>query len=228
MRSKLFVLTAAVLALASAACESTGKTHEPPMAKAKAAYSISGDQAEGCECESVCPCVFTHDVTFADCRGLMVWHVTEGTYGKTNLSGVNFAVALTKSGKNVVKAMGSWEGVIYVSSAATKEQKDAVVDILASNWGKAFAKIDVKSVPIEFRKIGEERETAVGEIAVLKTAPLKGSDGKVPAIENAPFKLIPKLYCATSTVNTYKDGADKTWDFKGRNAFYGPFEYRSE
>src|SRR5204863_9556946 len=98
-----------------------------------------------CECDSVCPCVFAHDVSFADCRGIMAWHVAEGRYGATDLAGVNFAVFLLKSGKNVVKTMGKWEGMIYVSSNATPDQKAAVVDFLSTNWGKAFAKIDVRS-----------------------------------------------------------------------------------
>ena len=59
------------------------------------------------------------------------------------------------------------------------------------------------------------------------TCPVSGdrADGKVPAIENPPFAIIPKLYCAKADVHTYDDGATK-WDFSGRNAFYGPYEYQ--
>src|SRR6185369_13180649 len=107
--------------------------------------SIRGEQAEGCECESVCPCVWEKDVSFQDCRGILAWHVTEGSYDGTDLAGVTFAVALTKSGKNVVKAMGSWERTIYVADSATEAQKKAAVGFLSGKWGKAFAKVEVKS-----------------------------------------------------------------------------------
>ena len=222
-------LLAVVVGLAAAGCAASGSSdHSMAMAKAKAPYVIKGEQVEGCECESVCPCVFAHDVTFADCRGAMVWHVSEGHYGATDLAGVNFAVFLLKSGKNVVKTMGKWEGMIYVSSNATPEQKAGVVDFLSTNWGKAFAKIDVRSETIEFKKEGEKYDVRIGKVASLKTAPLQGGGGKAPVIEHAAFSLIPQLHCATATQNTYDDGGANKWDFKDRNSFYGPFDYRGE
>ncbi len=210
----------AALGFVTAGCAGGGHSEAPkPMAKAKAPYMLKGDQVEGCECASVCPCVFAHDVTFADCRGTMAWHIKEGTYGSTDLSGINFALVLTKSGKNVPKTMGAWEGVIYVSSNATADQKAGVVDFLSTNWGKAFSKIDVRSEPIDFKSEGEKHEVKIGKIAVLKTIPL---------IEHATFSLIPVLHCATTTENTYDDGKGTKWDFKERNSFFGPFDYRGE
>lgn len=218
----------AVLGLGAVGCAGGGGKHEAPMAKAKAPYEIKGDQVEGCECTSVCPCVFANDVSFNDCRGIMAWHVKEGNYGSTDLAGVNFALALLKSGKNVPKAMGKWEGVIYVSSNATAKQKDGIVDFLSSNWGKAFSKIEVKSEPIDFHREGDRFEVKIGKISMLKTAPLAGAGGKAPTIEHATFSLIPVLHCATSTELTYDDGAGTKWDFKDRNSFFGPFDYRGE
>jgi hypothetical protein len=199
----------------------------PPMAKAKAPYELKGEQVEGCECSSVCPCVFAHDVTFNDCRGTMAWHISEGHYGATNLAGINFALVLTKSGKNVPKTMGKWEGIIYVSNNATADQKAGVVDVLSTNWGKAFSKIEVKSEPITFTQAGEKFDVKIGKISSLKTEPLAGAGGKAPTIEHATFSLIPVLHCATTTENTYDDGVAK-WDFKERNSFFGPFDYRGE
>jgi len=190
-------------------------------------YSIRGDQAESCECDSVCPCVWTKDVTFQDCRGILAWHVTEGSYGTTDLKGVTFCVALRKTGKNVVKNMGAWEGTIYVSDNASEAQKNAAVGFLSGKWGKAFAKVDVKSAPISFKSEGERREVTIGKIAVLRIAGIQGSNGKVPVLENPPFALIPRMSCATASVHTFDDGELK-WNFAGRNGFYGPFEYKSE
>jgi hypothetical protein len=198
------------------------------MAQEKApSYVLRGEEAEGCECESVCPCVWAKDDTFGDCRAVMVWHVDSGTYGSTDLKGSLFAVALTKSGKNVVQSMGKWEGTIYVGDRATEAQKNAIVAILSGKWGKAFAKVDVKSAPMTFKSEGDKREASIGKGISLKIAGIPGSNGKVPSIENPPFALIPKLYCAKAETHTFDDGAAK-WDFSGRNAFYGPFEYKSE
>jgi len=226
---KIVVLGLLAGFVGAAGCAGSGQSeHSMTMAKAKAPYVLKGEEVEGCECTSVCPCVFANDDTFGDCRGTIAWHIKEGHYGSTDLSGISFAVALLKTGKNVTKAMGKWEGVIYVSSKATPEQKAAIVDFASTNWGKAFAKVEVKSEPIDFHMEANRFEVKIGKIAVLKTAPLKGADGKAPAIEHAAFALIPVLHCATSVENTYADGAGNTWDFKERNAFFGPFSYSGE
>jgi hypothetical protein len=204
-----------------------GCAHGAAAPEKKESYAIRGQEIEACECESVCPCVWAKDNTFGDCRAVMVWQVESGSYGTTDLQGIAFAVALTKSGKNVVQAMGKWEGTIYVSDKASAEQKNAVVTILSGKWGKAFAKVDVRSAPMELKADGERREARIGKVATLKMSGLPGSGGKVPSIENPPFALIPKLYCAKAETHLFDDGSAK-WDFSGRNAFYGPFEYRSE
>jgi hypothetical protein len=228
MNKVLILAAVAALGVAGAGCASSGQDAAPAMAKAKSPYSMKGDQVEGCECSSVCPCVFANDATFADCRGIMAYHIQEGRYGTTDLGGINFALVLLKSGRNVPKTMGTWEGVIIVGANASPEQKNGIVDVLSSNWGKAFAKVDVRSEPIDFRKQGENFEVHVGKTAVLKTTPLKGHDGKAPVIEHAAFSLIPVLHCATTTENTYDDGKGLKWDFKERNSFYGSFDYRGE
>lgn len=211
-------LTVSLLALAALA----GMAQDKPTP-----YSIKGEAFEACECDTYCPCVWKKDVTFEQCRALVIWNVSEGSYGKTDLKGVTFVLALTKSAKNLVKAMGSWEGILYVSDKATDDQKKAVVEFASGKWGKAFAKIDVKSVPVEVKIEAEAKELKMGKIADLKISALKGGNGKVPVIENPPFSLYPKLFCAQAGVHRYDDGTTQ-WDFSGRNAFYGPFEYKSE
>ncbi len=199
----------------------------PARAQDKTSWVIRGEELEACECDSVCPCVWAKDVTFQECKSTLVWRVDSGKHGDTDLSGTVFGLALTKSGKNIVQAMGKWEGIIYVGDRASEAQKNAIVAILSGKWGKAFSKIDVKSAPIEFRMEGDRREATIGKVAVVKMTGIKGSNGKVPVIENPPFALIPRLSCAVAEVHTYDDGATK-WDFSGRNAFYGPFEYRND
>jgi len=229
MRQILILGILTMLGLAAPGCAGAPPQDAPkPMAKAKSPYEIKGDQVEGCECMSVCPCVFSHDVSFNDCRGTMVWNIGEGHYGATNLAGIRFAVALLKSGKNVPATMGKWEGVIFVSSNATPDQKSAVIDILSANWGKAFAKVYVRSESIDFKKDGEKFEVHIGNVASLKTVPLPGAGGQAPVIQHPSFSLIPELHCATTGENTYNDGAGVSWDFKDRNSFFGPFDYRGE
>ncbi len=192
----------------------------------KTPYSIKGEAFEACECQAPCPCVWTKDATFGQCRGTLVWTVTQGTYAKTDLQGVIFALTVTKSAENMVRSLGKWEGVLYISDKANAEQRRAVEGFVKGKWGSAFVKLETKSVPIETKLGPEEKEAAIGKVSTIKVSPLKNADGTIPAIEHPPFSMYPKLYCAKASVHTYKDEA--RWDFSGRNAFYGPFEYSNK
>ncbi|MBI4564098.1 MAG: DUF1326 domain-containing protein [Planctomycetes bacterium] len=192
------------------------------------AYMIKGQQIEGCECDVYCPCIFQKDATADQCRALMAWKITEGKHGNTDLKGVVFAASVTKSGKNIEKAMGKWEGLIFVSDKSSEEQRKAIADILKREFGGAFAKLEVRTAPIEIMGGSEQYELKMGQIATMKISALKGKNGQVTVIENAPSPLaLPKYYCARADVHTYNDGASK-WDFAGRNAYYGGFEMKSK
>ncbi|HXX93619.1 MAG TPA: DUF1326 domain-containing protein [Planctomycetota bacterium] len=192
----------------------------------KPEYSFGGEAFEACECESVCPCVWTKDASFADCRATVVWSSIQGSFGKTDLKGSTFALGVIKSDHNMLRGMGKWEGVLYVSDTMSADQRHAIEKFFRGKWGAAFSKLEVKTVPMETKLEADHKELRMGKIATVKISAIKNADGKVPAIENPPFSLYPKLYCAKADVNTYDDGSK--WDFSGRNAFYGPFEYSSK
>jgi hypothetical protein len=206
-----------------------GCASEPskPAAGGKS-YHVRIHQFEGCECESICPCIFSKDTSHGDCRGIMVWAVREGHSGAVDLAGVNLAAALTKSGNNMEKTMGQWTGIIYISDKATEAQKNAIVDIMKGDMGPAFAKVEVKSAAIEVTRQDDHHEVSVGKVGSLKIKGIKGANGQVLIVENPPSPIAPpKLWCAISETNTYDDGMTK-WDFKGRNAFYTEIELRSK
>ena len=222
MKGTLIALTAAAFSIVGCA---SGPAK--PAAGGKS-YLVRGHQFEGCECESICPCIFSKDTSHGDCRALLVMSVTEGWHGGVDLAGVNFVACITKSGANMEKTMGKWIGALYVSDKATEAQKSAVTEVMKAELGPAFEKLEVKSVPIEIKRQGDRHELALGKIATLKINGIKGAGGQVMSVENAPSPLAaPKEFCSLSEVNTYDDGVTK-WDFKGRNAFYADFEMKSK
>lgn len=189
---------------------------------------IVADQVEGCECDLYCPCVFQKDAVFDDCRVLLGWRVREGKWGETDLTGQVFAASITKSGKNIEKVMGKWEGILFLSEKASDAQKGAIQEMLKRDLGPAFAKLEIRTSPVEWK--GEEGsiELTVGKIGTLKTSPLKGPNGQVTTIENAPSPIaLPKTFCARADVNLYDDGTTK-WDFAGRNSFYGTQTFKGK
>jgi hypothetical protein len=170
-------------------------------------YLVSGDQFEGCECNSVCQCIFSKDATFDQCRGIVAWTVKQGHFGATNLAGMSFAASLTKSGKNLEKSMGHWEGVLFVPQTATPAQKKAIEGLLHAEMGAAFAKMEVRTAPIHVSGAPGTQELTIGAIGHLKLSPLHGADGQPTRIIGAPSPIaLPVEYCATSAVDTYRDG----------------------
>lgn len=204
------VAVAAILA----GCASTGSG---------ASGGVKGLQIEGCECNTYCPCVFDQDATADQCRVLLAWRASEGSYNGTSLAGVAWAAAVTKTGKNIKSALGKFEGVLYLPQSATDAQRKAIGDLMNAEMGKAFAKMEAKVVPIEVKGEKGNYELHVGQVGTLKISPLKNARGEVTVIENAPSPLaLPREHCAKADVNMYNDGGVK-WDFAGRNAYYGEF-----
>ena len=52
-------------------------------------YRLKAHEFEGCECNSVCPCIFSRDTSYGDCKVLMGWSVSEGHYKETDLAGAS-------------------------------------------------------------------------------------------------------------------------------------------
>ena len=48
-------------------------------------WRLEGDYFDGCNCKSICPCIFALDPTEGDCKGLAAWHIEKGHF--TNLTG---------------------------------------------------------------------------------------------------------------------------------------------
>jgi hypothetical protein len=218
MRAGIFMAMLIGIALCATACRSTdssttmGQNH------------VVGDYVEGCECRSVCPCLWKEDATFDDCRAVMAWKVETGEYSGTPLGGVTFAAALTKSGKNVETVLGSLEGILYLPADATPAQRDAVRAMMSAQLGPAFAKLEERTAVVTFVTDGERRHVEIEGIAKLDTEPIYGATGAVASIDNPPSILgLPKNYLAIATTSRYDDG-EQSWDFAGRNSFYGRFE----
>ena len=72
---------------------------DPIRPHAELRYVVKVHEFEGCECNPVCPCVFSSDTTFGDCRGITVF-TFNGSYGSTMLKDVSCVLVFTWAGKN--------------------------------------------------------------------------------------------------------------------------------
>jgi hypothetical protein len=228
MKTVIAVAALALLAGCAGNDSGGGKTGTADTKGKAGAYDIRGTQVEACECNSVCPCLFNEDVSYDQCQGWLGMSVSEGSYEGTDLAGTKFVVALVKTGKNIAKDMGHWEGIVWTDEGATEAQRAGIKAILTKEFGPAFAKIDFRFTKISWMGGDDHFDVKVGTIGEFKITAMKNADGKVTHVDNAPSPLaLPVYNCAKSDMNTFADGAVK-WDYAGRNGGYGPFELKSK
>ncbi len=186
-------------------------------------YALKVHEFEGCECNSVCPCVFSSDTTFGDCRGITVF-IFDGIYGTTRLTEVPCVLVSTWAGQNMEGNMGKWKGVLYTSDKGTSAEREAITGLLHVMMGDAFANLDQRTAPIEISRWGDIHDLTVGSVAHLRIHGVKGPNGEIAKILNAPSPLaFPDMFCALADVHTYDDGKS-SWSFTGRNGFYADFD----
>ena len=191
---------------------------EPSLQKSMPVkYAVKFHEFEGCECNAACPCVFSSDTTFGDCRTIAAY-TFEGIYGTTQLKNASCAIVLTWAGKNMEGTMGKWKGVLYMSDKATPAEREAIAGLVHVMMGDAFATLETRVAPIKISRAGDIHDLTVGTVAHLRIHALKGHNGEVTKILNAPNGS-PVMFCALADVNTYNDGVS-SWSFTGRNGFY--------
>src|SRR5262245_32996363 len=96
---------------------------------AAARWAISGEYMESCNCDYLCPCVYTNPkgpVTYDHCTALMIYRIDDGRFEATALAGRKFALVI-RSGK--VMADGNWIFAVVVDEAADSAQRAALATL---------------------------------------------------------------------------------------------------
>src|SRR6202171_3598609 len=141
------------------------------MAETK--WSIRGEYMESCNCDYLCPCVYTNPqgpATYENCIAVMVFRIDDGRSGATDLAGLKFALVI-RSGK--VMADGNWVFGVVVDRAADPGQRQALSAIAGGEPGAPHWVIrqhlvsnfrGVEFKPIEFTMAGLTRRVAIPEL----------------------------------------------------------------
>jgi hypothetical protein len=214
-------------------------------------WRLEGDYFDGCNCKSICPCIFALDPTEGDCKGLAAWHIEKGHFtlekheeGDRNRTVANNSINL--SNLNVVMSVHApghmftgpkWKIAIYLDEKADDDQKNALTMIFTGQVGGEFFTeilpligevLGIRSVPIEFSIEGKKRrKMSIPSFAKMEIEGLIGSDPNTESkVTNPAFSNTPgdDPIIARSTTHTYKDHGLQ-WDNSGRNAFYSRFTY---
>jgi hypothetical protein len=213
-------------------------------------WRLEGDYFDGCNCKSICPCIFALDPTEGHCKGVAAWHIEKGHFtsetNNGNNSNKNNNNSINLANLNVILAVHApghmftglkWKISLYLDEKANNDQKDALTKIFTGQaGGEFFAEIlpligeilGIKSVPIEFNIEGKKRrKIKIPYIVEMEIEGLTGSDPNVESkVVNPAFSNTPGYdpIIARSVRHTYKDHGLE-WDNSGRNAFYSRFTY---
>jgi len=199
----------------------------------KASWKLEGDYFEGCNCKSICPCIFKLDPTEGDCWITCAWHIRKGNYENISLDNLN-AAAMFNSPGNMFTGP-KWKAALYIDDKASSEQTDSIKKIYSGQAGGFFAvahgfigeMLGAKSVPIEFEVDGKRRSLNIKDSVELEIEGLTGADpNKESCVVNPSFSVVPgyDLEVARSTKYSYNDYGLR-WDNSGRNGFYCRFSY---
>jgi hypothetical protein len=194
-------------------------------------WNLQGDYFEGCNCDSICPCIFLSDKGY--CNDTVAWHIEKGHYDYTQLDGLN-AVAVFVAPGNMFTGP-KMKVAFYLDNVASQEQKEVLSKIFSGQSGRFFAAVynyigemvAVKSAPITFGMEGKRRWIHIPEYLNLEIEAIKGGDPNLDSLVTNPAFTVAQGYdpvIARSTKHSYKDLGFE-WDSSGKNGFYSKFNY---
>jgi hypothetical protein len=204
---------------------------------AQSKWHLSGDYFENCNCDVVCPCLFspaaplTTKPTQGVCHVAFVFHIDKGDRDGVALDGLNVAVVAHLPG---AAADGNWTLASYIDERADEKQSAALAAIFGGGEGgpmAAFApsvgkNLGMKKSAIKYSINGKARSAEIPGIMHLAVAPMptlhpSGETWAAIGYPLAPEKLAFAVGAKDSTFADY----GMRWDNSGKNGFYAPINW---
>lgn len=200
---------------------------------AVSSWKLEGDYFEGCDCSTVCPCIYTGPPDEGSCHVTIAWHIEKGHHGDTKLDGLN-VVAMFHSPGHMLTGP-KWNAALYLDGHASAHQAEALGKIFSGQAGGFLGEVakflgsvkGVKSVPIEFKAKGRSRSVRIANHVDLEIEAVKGMDEKdEPTLHNFSFGVAPGFdaVVAQSKRYSYHDHGYSI-ELSGKNGFYSRFAY---
>ena len=200
-------------------------------------WSLRGEYMESCNCDYLCPCIYTNPqgpATQDDCTAVMVFRIDEGRSGTTRLDGLKFALVI-RSGR--VMADGNWIFGVVVDAAADSAQRQALGAIASGETGGTPSVIrqnlvsDFRGVafqPIEFTMAGLTRRVAIPGLLSFEIEGVasRNRSGDPYYIDNTGHPASRRLALARSKeTHVHAFGLDLDLAGRGNNGHFAPFAW---
>jgi hypothetical protein len=202
-------------------------------------WNIRGEYMESCNCDYLCPCVYTNpqgEATHEHCTALLVYRIDEGRYGDVALDGLKFALVI-RSGR--VMADGMWTFACVVDATADAVQRSALAAIASGKAGGRPGVIrdnlvevfrGVEYARIDFETEGLRRRTEIPGVLAFEIEGVasRNGSGEPFYIDNTAHPSNRRLALARSKeTHLHAFGLDLDLAGAGNNGHYAPFNWTS-
>jgi hypothetical protein len=204
---------------------------------AQQTWTMRGEYMESCNCDYLCPCIYTNPqgpATHEHCIAAMVFRIDEGSSGDTKLDGLKFAL-LIRSGR--VMADGNWVFAVVVDETANDPQRQALGAIAAGEAGgppsimREHLVSDFRGVqfkPIEFNLAGLKRSARIPDILAFEIDGVasRNRTGDPYYIDNTGHPASRRLALARAReMHVHGFSLDLDLVGKGNNGHFAPFAW---
>jgi hypothetical protein len=200
------------------------------------AWQFTGDYFENCNCDVVCPCLFSPNPPFTSqptagaCEVAFLFHIDQGRYDATPLDGLNVALIARTPG---AMAQGNWSVALYMDERADEPQRQALQAIFTGAVGGPIAALTplistvlgAKAVPITFHKEGKRRSVEIPNVMqmAVHAVPSMNPDEEIWAKNAHPFASSIAMAVGEEQ-STWTDYGMR-WDNSGKNGHYAPINW---
>jgi len=193
----------------------------------------SGLLFENCSCQLVCPGHMHFDqlCTHERCLGYWAIRVDDGRFGETPLAGIKALIAFDAPQHMI---SGNWTEVVIVDEAASREQREAMEQVLTGRAGGPWEKLagfvsrwlETRHLPIEFAEDETSKTARIPGLLEAAITHIRGRDRSKPVMFENIFNQIhaPRQVLATGSTE-YDDGVIRIRTAK-THGLYSHFEWR--
>ncbi len=201
-----------------------------------AAWQISGEYMETCNCTFLCPCITSNlaaTPTEGDCKAAVAMRIDKGEKDGVKLDGVSFIVMMHSPG---VMGAGNITVGLIIDEKASDPQVEAITAIATGAAGGPMAALaplvgkvaGVERRPIRFEMDGLNRSVRAGDLVdqACEGVPSVSAPGQALGVDNVAHPVNSRLSLARATRSIFNVFGMKWNDSTGtRNAHFTPFAW---
>jgi hypothetical protein len=197
------------------------------------AWQISGQYAETCNCDYLCPCVpsVMTKTTHGYCVFAAGFQIDRGHYNGTRLDGRSFVLVCRTQGEMIE---GNFSVGLIVDDGADDKQKEAMRAIATGEAGGPMANmapmfgtfLGVETAPVKIHGSGREWSVSAGKFVDEAVEGAVNLGGQQMYLDNTGHPANDRLAMATAK-KSHLHAFDIDWDqVDGRNnGHFAPFSW---